>query len=142
MKNDFDTTTQEYIEIIYEIQQAKKVARVKDIARKRGVTLSSVSTALTVLRDKKLIKHESYGLVELTDRGYSLGASLEKKHRTLKNFFTEILGVKDSVAEDNACTFEHYVNPEVLDSLVDFIAFFEKNPVWLEKYNKFKQVAE
>ena len=49
---NFDTTTQEYVEIIYDLQKNNKVARVKDIAKNRGVTRSSVSIALKLLKKR------------------------------------------------------------------------------------------
>jgi len=40
MSLDFSTAVQEYVEIIYHLQKKRKVARVKEIAQMRGVTLS------------------------------------------------------------------------------------------------------
>ena len=87
MESQFDTTTQEYIEIIHHLQNKHKVARVKDIARHRGVTRSSVSTALNLLKKKNLIKHENYGLVELTEEGEQLGQTLDERHAIINKFF-------------------------------------------------------
>jgi len=137
MTLDFDTTTQEYVEIIYEIQKDNKVARVKDIATKRGVTRSSVSTALSCLKDKELIRHENYGLVELTEKGLNLGKTLEKRHRIIEIFLGDILNVNEVVARDNACILEHHMSSEVLDSLVNFVSFIQSHPEWLDNFKTF-----
>ena len=134
MDPDFDTTTQEYVEIIYDLQKINKVARVKDIAKKRGVTRSSVSTALTFLKKKKLVNHETYGLVELTDSGNKLGEELEKRHEIIKDFFLNILNIDHNIAEENACIVEHYIDKKVLDSLVNFIDFIKNKPEWLSQF--------
>jgi DtxR family Mn-dependent transcriptional regulator len=121
MKTQFDATTQEYIEIIHELQKNDNAARVKDIARKRGVTRSSVSTALTILKKKKLIVHENYGQVELTRKGLRLGQELEAHHRTIKHFLVQILGVNQEQAEEDACKIEHYISEPTIQRLLKFI---------------------
>lgn len=121
MKTKFDATTQEYIEIIHELQKNENVARVKDIARKRGVTRSSVSTALTILKKKKLIIHENYGQVELTRDGQRLGQELEAHHQTIKHFLIQILGVNPERAEEDACKIEHYISETTVQRLLKFI---------------------
>lgn len=122
----FDTTTQEYIEIIRDLQKRQKVARVKDIAISRGVTRSSVSLALALLKEKDLVRHEQYGLVELTEKGEELGQVLEKRHQTLKIFFENVLGMDSSVAEHDACTLEHVISTESIDRLCNFIEFLDQ----------------
>ncbi|MBN2010160.1 metal-dependent transcriptional regulator [candidate division KSB1 bacterium] len=122
---DFDPTTQEYIEIIYEIQKDRHVARVKDIAERRGVTKSSVSTVLTQLKQKELINHETYGLVMLTAKGRAVAETLEETHQLIRDFFVDILNVDPEIAEDNACTIEHHINKDVLSSLADFMSFLK-----------------
>jgi DtxR family Mn-dependent transcriptional regulator len=142
MHSDFDTTTQEYVEIIYEIQKKKKVARVKEIAKQRGVTRSSVSTALNLLKKKKLINHENYGLVELTDEGQQLGEELEERHQIIKDFFIDILSINPEIAEQDACILEHHISTQVLDSFVGFIAFIKNYPDWLKEFKSCEEYTE
>lgn len=123
---NFDTTTQEYVEIIRDLQKSQKVARVKDIAESRGVTKSSVSLALGLLKEKNLIRHEQYGLVELTEKGEELGRVLDRRHQTLKAFLKDILGMESAAAEQDACTLEHVISAETIDRLCNFIEFLEK----------------
>ena len=137
MYSEFDITTQEYVEIIYELQKNNKVARVKDIADKRGVTRSSVSTALNLLKKKNLINHSTYGLVELTDEGIELGEELEERHQVIKDFFINILSVDSDIAEQDACVLEHHLDSTVLDSIVNFITFFENCPDYLDKFKNY-----
>ncbi len=128
MKTQFDTTTQEYIEIIHELQKNYHVARVKDIAEKRGVTRSSVSTALNLLKKKKLIVHENYGQVQLTQEGQRLGQELEKCHNTIKHFLIQILGVNANQAELDACKMEHYMSALTVKKLLKFVRLVEECP--------------
>jgi DtxR family Mn-dependent transcriptional regulator len=136
MEQLFDTTTQEYVEIIHNIQKNHKVARVKDIASTRGVTRSSVSTILNLLKEKALIEHESYGLVELTEKGEALARALERRHMAIKKFFIEILGIPTDIADNDACKMEHHISSETMDSLTRFLAFVEEHPGIKNEYLK------
>lgn len=131
---NFDSTTQEYVEIIYEIQKAHKVARVKDIATKRGVTKASVSTALTQLKKKGLINHETYGLIELTSKGEKLARELDESHGIIKDFFTNILNIDSDIANEDACRLEHHISKDVLKSLVKFMTFMKANPKFTNEW--------
>ena len=123
-----DTTTQEYVEVIHDLERANKVARVKDIAERRGVTRSSVSLVLNHLLKKELITHEQYGHVTLTESGQNLATSLERRHRIIKGFLASVLGIPEDVAENDACKLEHHVSDESLAAFVRFLSFIENCP--------------
>ncbi len=128
MQAAYDTTTQEYVEVIRDLEREFKVARVKDIAERRGVSRSSVSIALNQLVKKELITHEQYGHISLTPAGQELAQDLERKHQAIKKFLTSILGISEPVADKDACTLEHHMSNETLDRLSDFVEFVEKCP--------------
>ena len=125
MIQKFDLTTQEYIEIIFDLQKKDNFARVTDIAKERGVSRSSVSTALNVLKKQRLIHHKAYGNVELTPEGFNLGSELEKRHQVIARFFTNFLAIPAEHANIDACQLEHYISNESIRRLVQFIHFFE-----------------
>lgn len=121
MSQFYDLTTEEYIEVIHELEVKFRIARVKDIARLRGVTQSSVSTVLNQLIKKDLIKHESYGHVILTPVGLALARDLRMRHRMLKNFFKQILGLSEEISEQDACKIEHMISAETIQALTHFM---------------------
>lgn len=123
-----DTTTQEYIEVICDIERENRVARVKDIADRRGVSSSSVSIILNQLRKKNLIEHEHYSHVTLTEKGRKLASMLERRHQAIKNFFIDVLGLSEEVAEKDACKFEHEISQETLAAISRFLLFIENCP--------------
>ena len=140
METEFNPTIEEYIEIIHALQQHGEGARVKDIAEKRGVTRSSVSTALALLKKKKLIVHESYGQVALTQKGRLLGNELEARHQAIKHFLNKMLGLDPETAETDACKLEHYMSQKAVSLLVNFTQFIENchygNSQWLDWFKK------
>ncbi|MDP8237913.1 MAG: metal-dependent transcriptional regulator [Candidatus Hatepunaea meridiana] len=117
----YNTTVQEYVEIIRDIVQMHSVARVKDIAEQRGVTRSSVSTVLNVLRDLELIEHEHYGYVQLTKNGKKLGEILTRRHTVIRNFLTICLKLNPGLADKEACRLEHTMSSMTLNALVRFV---------------------
>lgn len=136
----YDTTTQEYVEIIYNLQQENRVARVKDISQQRGVTPSTVSSAIQNLKKQDLVNHQKFGYVDLTDEGLNLGEALARRHKLVCFFLEKVLGVDNQVAENDACLIEHVITTETFDRLLDFIEFMENcprgGPFWLEQFKQ------
>ncbi len=123
-----DTLTQEYIEIIDLLEKEHRVARVKDIAERRGVSRSNVSIALTQLAKKELISHESYGHVTLTPAGRRLAQKLDVRHQAVKAVLIGVLGLSEEIAEQDACKFEHLISAETLAAMTRFLYLLENCP--------------
>lgn len=115
------SSSEDYIETIFLLDSEGKVVRVKDIGEKLGVSLPSVNQALSVLKRKKLIEHEKYGHVELTEKGRKVGEQIYNRHKILLKFLTQILEVPEKVAEEEACRIEHYIGSQTQERLKNFI---------------------
>lgn len=137
MNELYDTLTQEYLEVIGRLEKSNRVARVKDIATLRGVTRSSVSTALTTLGGKKLIQHEQYGHVTLTSKGRKIAKDLEQRHQSIRSFLMEILGIPLETADEDACKIEHIISHKSLTALSHFLDFVQKCPKNNRDYLKY-----
>ena len=124
----FNTTVQEYIEIIRDLISERRVARVKDIAKLRGVTRSSVSTAMSMLRDLDLVDHEHYGYVSLTRDGISLGEILARRHSIIRQFLHKCLHIEADIADDEACKLEHSMSVQTLNALIRFVQIANECP--------------
>jgi DtxR family transcriptional regulator, Mn-dependent transcriptional regulator len=129
MNFSHDKTTQEYIEVIQELEKENKVARVKDIAERRGVCRSSVSLVLNQLRKKKLIFHEHYSHVTLTQKGRTMAEILYHRHQLIKQFLVLVLGLPEEIAETDACKFEHIVSNETINAIDHFLMTYENCPL-------------
>ncbi len=103
MSLPYDTTTQEYIEVIYALEKENRVARVTDIAERRGVTKASVSLVLNQLQKKELVERKQYGHITLTRSGKRLGSTLTQRHKAIKKFLQIVVGVSEGTADDDAC---------------------------------------
>jgi DtxR family Mn-dependent transcriptional regulator len=71
--------------------------------------------------DLGFLKHEKYGPVELTDRGKKRAKEIRRRHRLIKSFLTEVLGVPLETAERDACLMEHAVSADTINRLLLFL---------------------
>jgi len=137
---------QDYLEAIYEISREKGFAQAQRIADQLGVSKSSVSWALNQLSEKELIHYKPYEAITLTEKGKAAGRRLARRHEEIKGFLTEILGINEQVAEDNACRMEHVIDRKIFDRMRMFMGFMEKCPrvgrEWMKGFGYFCEQGE
>ena len=127
------TASQEnYLELIFGLSQAEPV-RVGEIARVAGVQLPSVTKAIGKLAEAGLLRHESYGKVEITQKGQEAARSVVRRDDCLSRLLTEVLALPEARAADEVCRLEHVISQEMLlrlEALVDH-ACEKKSARWL-----------
>ncbi len=117
------SSLEDYLETIYVIQQRNSVARIKDIASRMAVSPPSVTGAIKSLKKRGLVKHTSYGYVELSEAGKKQAKEIFKIHEALTDFLDKILGMNREEAEAEACKIEHALEPATAKLLAKFIQF-------------------
>jgi len=131
--------TEDYLEALAQVIDEKGFAKVKDIAEELSVSPSSVTEMFQKLREQGYINYEKYRGVTLTDKGLNIAMRTRKRHDTLREFLC-ILGVPESVANEDACRIEHVVNIETMKRLTKFVNFvrdFEESPRWLNHFKHY-----
>lgn len=119
---------EDYLEAIYHTVEAKGAARAKDIVQRMGVHNSSVTQALRSLSEKKLVNYAPYDVITLTEGGKRIALDVVKRHTTLSEFLSKVLGLDPATADEGACRMEHAIDGAILDRLVQFVEFFETCP--------------
>ncbi|AWB10785.1 iron (metal) dependent repressor, DtxR family [Thermodesulfobium acidiphilum] len=132
-------TQEDYLLDIFEQTSKNAVARIKDIAHARNVTLPTVASAIKVLAEKKIIKHEKYGYVILTDYGIEMAKKLLERKKYILKFLTFTLGIQESIAIKDAHKLEHDLSNETYECLVKLTDFFSKNPNIKEQFENFSK---
>ncbi|MDQ8154046.1 MAG: metal-dependent transcriptional regulator [Gemmatimonadota bacterium] len=112
-----------YLQTVALLKAEKGHARVGDIAEHLGVSKSGVTSMLRSLERRGLVRHERYGCVELTDEGSGFASRTESSRIVLSMFLTEILGIPEEMATEDACMIEHLVSPEVSVELLRLTTF-------------------
>jgi DtxR family Mn-dependent transcriptional regulator len=111
---------EDYLEAILALSEDGGEARVRDISERLSVHKSTVTAALKVLSEKKLVEHEPYGAAALTDAGHCIAIRVAQSHAVVKSFLEDVLLVESETAEANACRMEHVMDKVVLERLVSF----------------------
>ena len=133
---------EDYIEIIFNLIESQKVARVRDIARAKDVKMSSVVAALKRLDQEGLVRYEAREFVVLTDPGTDLAKRLLKRHYFLTRFLVEVLQIDPITAERDACQMEHAISIETMTRIYKFSEFLKAKGTPLEELVKqFKEKA-
>jgi DtxR family transcriptional regulator, Mn-dependent transcriptional regulator len=112
-----------YLQAVAVLKTEKGHARVGDIAERLGVSKSGVTSMMRALQTRELVTHEKYGDVELTPLGQRLAQRTESSRRVLTMFLSDILGVPETIASEDACMIEHLVSPEVSIELLRLTRF-------------------
>lgn len=112
-----------YLQAVAALKDEKGFAKVGEIADKLGVSKSGVTSMLRTLHVRGYVDHERYGCVELTDTGRQLAARTESNRRVLSVFLSDILGVPEDVASEDACMIEHLVSPQVMIEMLRLTSF-------------------
>lgn len=134
---------EDYLEVIFHLEQANRVARAKDIADQMHVQRASVTGALKALAGKALINYSPYSYITLTPEGREVAREIIHRHNTLKDFFITALQLDAEQAEANACRVEHAIDPIAIERLVRFVEFIKKCPRvgsdWFDAFSRFCQ---
>jgi DtxR family Mn-dependent transcriptional regulator len=127
-RHELSTALEDYLETIFELVRDQKFARVKDIAKARGVRSASVSPAMKRLAELGMIRYVRREYIDLTPEGEHEARRIYARHQVLTRFFRDILKVPAKISEVDACEMEHSLSNVSMDHLVMFFEFLEACP--------------
>jgi len=117
---------EDYLEVILNLQQEQRVARVKDVAQRLNVKMPSVTGAMKGLAEKGLVNYERYSYLTLTAAGEKIAREIGERHKTFYSFLTEILKLDHNTAEIDACRLEHATSRKTFLRIKDFTDNYKK----------------
>ncbi|MDO4200157.1 MAG: metal-dependent transcriptional regulator [Clostridia bacterium] len=112
---------EDYLEIIHILRQSVQNVGVTDIAKALGLSKPSVTRAIKSLKNNSLVIQEKYGKIVLTPEGEKIAESVYSKHKVLRKFLKEVLGISEGTAEIDACKIEHVISKETLEGVEKFL---------------------
>lgn len=124
MKNEnyvMTSSLEDYLEAVFVLSTQKSNVRITDIAEFLGVSKPSVNRAVNTLKQNGFLEHETYGDILITPAGESYAANVLHRHKLIKQFLIDKLGVSEDVAEHDACQMEHVMSPTTIDKLYDYL---------------------
>lgn len=115
---------EDYLECVVRIEREDgetEGVRSVDIAQRLGVSKASVNKAVTALKNQGMVEQSHYGKVMLTDLGRQVGNDVWRRHRMLRVFLTQELGVEFERADEEACQMEHALSEDTMDRWISYL---------------------
>ncbi|HIE07245.1 MAG TPA: metal-dependent transcriptional regulator [Desulfarculaceae bacterium] len=124
--DELTSNMEDYLEVILNLQQEQRVARVKDVAQRLNVKMPSVTGAMKGLAEKGLVNYERYSYLTLTAAGEKIAQEIGERHRTFYNFLTKVLELDHKTADLDACRLEHATCRKTFDKIKEFTDNYNK----------------
>ena len=124
MKNEnyvMTSSLEDYLEAVFVLSKEKGNVRLTDIAEYLGVSKPSVNRAVNTLTQNGFLEHVTYGDIAITPEGESYAANVLRRHKLIKQFLINELGVDEKIAEQDACQMEHVMSPVTIDKLYEYL---------------------
>ncbi|PKM89753.1 MAG: metal-dependent transcriptional regulator [Firmicutes bacterium HGW-Firmicutes-12] len=118
---NISNTLQDYLEAVLNLTEKHNTVRITDLAFYMQVAKPTVTETIKNLTAQELVKHEKYGPLELTKKGYEQALKIRYRHKVLERFLVHVLGVDSETANHEACLMEHAISAETTDKLVQFL---------------------
>ena len=109
------------VRIVREHPEEGEGVRSVDIATRLDVSKASVNKAVTALKAAGLVEQSHYGKVALTDRGREVGEAVWRRHRMLRAFLVQELGVEYERADREACMMEHALSEDTMQRWTSYL---------------------
>jgi len=113
---------EDYLKVIYKLQDDGPVIKTS-IARALGVSSASVTGMVKRLARLKMVEHEPYKGVILTEAGEKIALEILRHHRLLETYLKEILGFSWEKMHAEAEHLEHHISEEFearIDALLGY----------------------
>lgn len=134
--NHRSESTEDHLERIYELVEAKGYARVTDIAEALGLSRSTVSNMVRRLAARGFVNYERYRGFTLTAAGRDVALAIKARHRTMTELFG-LLGLAPATVSDEVEEIEHHLRPPTLALFSSLVRFWQANPAELKTFLRF-----
>ncbi len=135
-----------YLEIIFHEENIEGAARTGTIAEKANVAMSTVTSSLKTLNKLGYINYSPYSLIRLTRKGKILAAKIAHRHMVLKDFFIDVLQIKEDKANSTACEIEHLLDEKTFLRFRQFMLYMsfteDKWKNWQEELVEMKKLKK
>ena len=128
---------EDYLEELFLLESTGNSVTVTELAERLKITKGTVTATVQKLVDSKLVRHERYGTLHLTEEGRRMGMITFRRHEGFRSFFHEILGLDREKSSDMACSMEHYVDDTTEERLYALLEYFRKakseHQLWVDE---------
>lgn len=132
---------------LFSISAESGDVNVKELSKRLGIKMPTVTSMMKKMAEKKLVHYESYKPLRLTEKGKKEAAVIIRKHRLTEMFLVEKMGFGWEDVHEIAEQVEHIHSPEFFEKMDELLGYPKVDPhgspipdksgkmVWKE-YNK------
>ena len=128
-------SVEDYIKVILTLGGDSRYVGTVEVARYLEIKAPSVTQMFKRLEELGLVTYKPRVGVKLSDKGFREAIKIMRKNLIFRLFLTEVLGLSEKEAAEEACKLEHVVTDEVLKRILKLISSREKLSLY-EKVNK------
>ncbi len=121
-------TTEEYLEIIYMMAAENRVVKGARLAEILSVSRPTVTATLRRMTRDGLVQQNDKKEVELTQKGYTIADTLQRRHRIIERWLTDQLGFDWAKSDAESHRLEHVFSDDVIERLNDLLGRPETCP--------------
>ena len=114
-------SSEEYLKTMYVLKKQNGNIRVTDIAKKMNCTKPSVNKAIYNLKDNGLLNYESYGTIELTEKGENLAKKILEAYDIVYVFLKEVLNLDEEDAKQEAEKIKTTITDSTINKLAKYV---------------------
>lgn len=128
---------EDYLEMIYRNCLKEGYVRINQLAEQLNVRSSSATKIVQKLAELDFLSYRPYGIIQLTEKGTTMGKFLLQRHNMLKEFL-EKLGLTDTLLQDTEML-EHHISLALFENINIFLLFLKSQPAFLQAFTEFRQ---
>ena len=112
---------EEYLKTMYVIQIQKQEIRVTDIANQMNLSKPSVNKAINNLKENGLVYYETYGKIELTEKGIDLAKKILEAYDISYVFFKDVIGLDEETSKREAEKLKLTMEDNTINNLAKYV---------------------
>jgi len=123
-------TAEDYVKAIHEVcsDSGKQVTTTGELAKRLEISSSTVSCMLRPLADSGLVIYRAYKGVRLSDAGQALALRILRRHRLLKLFLVNTLGIPWHEAHEEAGRLQHAASNWLMERIDEYLQHPDRHP--------------
>ncbi len=121
-------TEENYLKTLFALSEQTGEVNVNDLSKSLAIKMSTVTSMMKKLSEKKLVAYESYKPLRLTEKGKREAGIIIRKHRLTEMFLVKIMGFGWEQVHEIAEQVEHLQSPEFFDKVDEMLGFPTVDP--------------
>lgn len=112
---------EDYLKAVFTLTRDQEAASTQGLAERLQVSPASATKMVKRLAESRLVVHEPYQGVRLTEAGRKIAVEIVRHHRLLELYLTQALGFTWDEVHEEAERLEHYISEKLEARICEFL---------------------